>query len=224
MKIKKISKSIYEIQKEGCMNVPAIIYASEDILEQIKQDKTLEQVKNVACLPGILKESIALPDAHQGYGFSIGGVAAFDMDSGVISPGGVGYDINCGVRLLKTNLTRKDIIKKQEQIAQGLQRKIPSGVGRGSRFNIPKKELKEIMEGGAKRMVEKGYGEKNDCLSIEEEGCMSGADSSKVSERAMKRGIGQLGTLGAGNHFLEVQYVDELFDGKIAKIFDLKKE
>ncbi|HJZ18573.1 MAG TPA: RtcB family protein [Candidatus Nanoarchaeia archaeon] len=224
MEIKKISDNIYEIPKSGNMNVPARIYASQSLFEAMKKDKTLEQVKNVACLPGILKESIALPDAHQGYGFSIGGVAAFDMDSGVISPGGVGYDINCGVRLLKTNLTRKDIIKKQEQIAQGLQRKIPSGVGRGSRFNIPKKELKEIMEGGAKRMVEKGYGEKNDCLSIEEEGCMSGADSSKVSERAMKRGIGQLGTLGAGNHFLEVQYVDELFDGKIAKIFDLKKE
>lgn len=223
MEIKKISENIYEIPKHGNMNVPGIVYASEKLLEAIKQDKTLEQVKNVAHLSGILKASIALPDSHQGYGFPIGGVAAFDLDKGVISPGGVGYDINCGIRLLKTNLTKKDILKKQKEITEAIYRKIPSGVGRGSKFQITKQELKKILEGGAKHMVEKGYGVKNDYLHMEEEGCMKEANAEKVSERSIKRGIGQLGTLGAGNHFLEVQYVDEIFDEKTAEVFGLKK-
>ena len=224
MELKKISKNIYEIPKEGKMLVPGIIYSSEKILESIKKDKTLEQVRNVAHLPGILKASIALADAHQGYGFPIGGVAAFDLDKGIISPGGVGYDINCGVRMLKANLTRKDILKKQKEVVEALYRKIPSGVGRGSKFQMTKQELNKILEGGAKRMVEEGYGLKEDYLHMEEEGCMSGALANKVSERAMKRGIGQLGTLGAGNHFLEVQYVDEIFDKEIAEVIGLKKD
>jgi len=223
MELKKISKNIYEIPKQEKMLVPGIVYASEKILESIKKDKTLEQVKNVAHLPGILKASIALPDSHQGYGFPIGGVAAFDLDKGIISPGGVGYDINCGVRMLKANLTRKDILKKQKEVAEALYRKIPSGVGRGSKFQMTKQELNKILEGGAKRMVEEGYGLREDYLHMEEEGCMSGALANNVSERAMKRGIGQLGTLGAGNHFLEVQYVDEIFDKEVAKIIGLKK-
>ena len=224
MELKKISKNIYEIPKQGKMNVPGIIFASEKILNAIKQDKTIEQIKNVACLPGILKASIVLADAHQGYGFPIGGVAIFDLDKGVISPGGVGYDINCGVRLLKTNLTKKDILKKQKEVVEAIYRKIPSGVGRGGKFNMSKDELKKILIGGAKYLVEKGYGVKEDYLHIEEEGCMKGAEIDKVSERAMKRGIGQLGTLGAGNHFLEVQFVDEIFDNEIAKVFGLKKD
>lgn len=224
MELKKISKNIYEIPKQEKMLVPGIIYASEKILESIKKDKTLEQVKNVAHLPGILKASIALADAHQGYGFPIGGVAAFDLDKGIISPGGVGYDINCGVRMLKANLTRKDILKKQKEVAESLYRKIPSGVGRGSKFQMTKQELNKILEGGAKHMVEKGYGLKEDYLHMEEEGCMKGANSNKVSERAIKRGIGQLGTLGAGNHFLELQYVDEIFDKEVAKVIGLKKD
>jgi len=224
MKLKKISKNIYEIPKQGKMNVPGIVYASEKIMEIVKQDKSLEQVKNVACLPGILKSSIALADIHQGYGFPIGGVAAFDLDKGIISPGGVGYDINCSVRLLKTNLTRKDILKNQKKVVEALYRKIPSGLGRGSKFQITKKELNKVLEKGAKYIVEKGYGVKEDYLHTEEEGFINNADASKVSERAIKRGIGQLGTLGAGNHFLEVQYVDEIFDKQIAKIFGLKKD
>lgn len=222
--IKKISENIYEIPKTGKMNVPGRLYVSEKLLDAIKDDKTIEQVKNVAQLPGIIKHSIALADAHQGYGFSIGGVAAFDIDKGVISPGGVGYDINCSVRLLKTNLTKKDILEKQEKVVQGLFRKIPSGVGRGSKFNITRQELNKLLEGGAKYIVEKGFGEKEDYLHTEEEGCLPKADASKVSERALKRGIGQVGTLGAGNHFLEVQYVDEIFDKEIAKTFGLKKD
>ena len=224
MKIKKISENVYEIPKEGKMLVPGIIYASEKLLESIKQDKTFEQVKNVAHLPGILKASIALADAHQGYGFPIGGVAAFDLDKGIISPGGVGYDINCSVRLLKTNLTKKDILKKQKIVVEQLYRKIPSGVGRGSKFQITKDEFKKILGGGAQYMVKKGYGIKEDYLHTEEEGCMKEANPEKVSERAISRGIGQLGTLGAGNHFLEVQYVDEIFDEKTANILGLKKD
>ncbi len=223
MKLKKISKYEYEIPKQGEMKVPGKIYASEELLEHIQKDKTLEQVKNVACLPGILKASIAVADAHQGYGFPIGGIAAFDLDKGIISPGGVGYDINCSVRLLKTNLTKKDILGKQKQIVEALYRKIPSGVGRGSRFQITKKELEKVLKRGARYLIEKGYGIKEDYLYTEEQGCIKEANASKVSERAIKRGIGQLGTLGAGNHFLEVQYVDEVFDEKIAKVFGLKK-
>ncbi len=223
-KLKKISENIYELPKEGEMNVHGIVYASEKILEDIKKDKTLEQVKNVACLPGILKASYALSDAHQGYGFSIGGVAAFDMKKGVISPGGVGYDINCSVRLLKTNLTKKDILNNQEKVSNGLNRKIPSGVGRGSGFNISKKDFNQVLEKGPKCLVEKGYGKKEDYLHCEEEGCMKDANVSKVSEKAIKRGVGQLGTLGAGNHFLEVLFVDEIFDEKVAKEFGLKKD
>lgn len=224
MKIKKISENIYEIPKEGKMLVPGMIYASEKLLESIKQDKTFEQVKNVAHLPGILKASIALADAHQGYGFPIGGVAAFDLNKGIISPGGVGYDINCSVRLLKTNLTKKDILKKQKIVVEQLYRKIPSGVGRGSKFQITRDEFKKILEGGAQYMVKKGYGVKEDYLHTEEEGCMKEANPEKVSERAISRGIGQLGTLGAGNHFLEVQYVDKIFDEKIANVLGLKKD
>ncbi|MEK6817542.1 MAG: RtcB family protein [Nanoarchaeota archaeon] len=224
MEIKKISENIYEISREGKMNVPVKIYASEKILDDIKLDKTLEQAKNVAHLPGIINVSIALADAHQGYGFPIGGVAAFDLDSGVISPGGVGYDINCSVRLLRTNLTKKDILKKQQEVLEALDRKIPSGVGRGSKFQMTKDELKRILQGGSKYLVEKGYGEKEDYLHTEEEGCMKLADINKISDRAIKRGIGQLGTLGAGNHFLEVLFVDEIFDEKTAKAFGLKKD
>ena len=150
-------------------------------------------------------------------------MAAFDLDKGVISPGGVGYDINCSVRLLKTNLKKQDILKKQKEVLEAIYRKIPSGVGRGSKFQLSREELNKILEGGAKRMVEKGYGVKEDYLHTEEEGFINGADASKVSDRAVRRGIGQLGTLGSGNHFLEVQYVDEIFDDKIAKVLGIKK-
>ncbi len=224
MEIKKISPNIYEIQKEGKMLVPAQIFASEKLLDAIKQDKTLEQIKNVAMLPGILKSSFAMPDAHQGYGFPIGGVAAFDLEKGIISPGGVGYDINCSVRLLKTNLKKKDILENQKKVVEALFRKIPSGVGRGSTFQITRKELNKLLEQGAKYVIDLGYGIKEDYLHTEEEGCIKDADASKVSERAIKRGIGQIGTLGAGNHFLEVQFVDEIYDKKIAEIFGIEKD
>jgi tRNA-splicing ligase RtcB len=223
MEIKEKSKDIYEIPKQENMNVLSIVIADKKMLETIKKDKTLEQIKNVATLKGIIKNAIALPDCHQGYGFPIGGVAAFDIDKGVISPGGVGYDINCSVRLLKTDLTKNQILEKQKELTNLLYKKIPSGVGRGSSFNISFNELNKILEQGARYFVERGFGEKEDYLLTEEQGCMKDGDSSKVSERAKKRGIGQLGTLGAGNHFLEVQYVDEIFDEEIAKFFGLEK-
>ncbi|MBT4376124.1 RtcB family protein [archaeon] len=224
MEIKKIKENEYVIPIEEEMNVPGKVYASEDIMNAVKQDKTLEQVRNVAKLPGILKYSIALADAHQGYGFPIGGVAAFDMKKGVISPGGVGYDINCSVRLLKTNLVKKDIEENREKVLSGLARKIPSGVGRGSPFQITYTELEEVLKHGAKYIVEKGYGIKEDYLHMEEEGNIPGANPEFVSDRAKKRGIGQLGTLGAGNHFLDVLYVEEIFDEKVAKVFGLEKD
>jgi tRNA-splicing ligase RtcB len=223
MKINKVSENIYEIPKTGKMKVPGRIFASDLLLEKIKKDKTILQVKNVAELKGALNYSIALADAHQGYGFSIGGVAGFDVKNGIVSPGGVGYDINCSVRLLKTNLKKEDILKKQKILGQRLYEKVPSGVGRGSPFNISKKELNKLLEGGAKYMVERGYGVKEDYIHTEEEGCMKDADVAKISDRAKKRGIGKIGTLGAGNHFLEVQFVDEIFNKEIAKIYGLKK-
>jgi tRNA-splicing ligase RtcB (3'-phosphate/5'-hydroxy nucleic acid ligase) len=220
-KLRKISENIYEIPKEKGMLVPGRLFISEKM--NIEED-ALKQIANVAHLPGILKYSIGLADMHVGYGFPIGGVAAFDVDKGIISPGGVGYDINCSVRLLKTNLEKKDIIKKQKEVTDAFYKKIPSGVGRGSSFNLSRKELDKILEGGSKYLVEKGYGIKEDYLNTEEEGCIKGADASKVSDRAKKRGIGQLGTIGAGNHFFEILIVDEIFDKKTAEIFGLKKD
>lgn len=223
VEIKKISENIWEIPQSGKMKVPGRIYASDKLMEAIREDKTLSQVQNVAELQGILKASLAMPDAHQGYGFSIGGVAAFELDKGIISPGGVGYDINCSVRLLRTNLTKEDILKNQKKVVDSLFRKIPSGVGRGSPFQLTKEKLDKILESGTKFLVEEGYGKKEDYLHMEEEGSIKGADASKVSERAKKRGIGQLGTLGAGNHFLDILSVDEIFDNEVAKAFGLKK-
>ena len=221
MKLKKINKNIWEIEKENNMNVPGRIFASENLLNDIKKDKTLEQIKNVAKLPGILNASIAMPDAHQGYGFPIGGVAAFDIEKGVISPGGVGYDIDCSVRLLSTNLFLKDIKGKEKEIIHSLFRKIPSGVGRGSKIQLSKKELDEVLEKGAEWVVEK-YGNKEDLKNLEDNGRLKG-NPKDVSERAKKRGINQLGTLGAGNHFLELGFVEEVFNEKIAEKFGLKK-
>ena len=221
--LKKIAEGVYELPKSEGMLVPGRVFFSKEMIKNIEED-SLKQVANVAHLPGIIGYSLGLTDMHIGYGFPIGGVAAFDLDSGVISPGGVGFDINCGVRLLKTSLTKKDILKKQNEVLEALDRKIPSGVGRGSKFQMTKDELKRILQGGSKYLVEKGYGKKEDYLHTEEEGCIRGADASKISDRAIKRGIGQLGTIGAGNHFLEILFVDEIFDEKTAKSFDLKKD
>lgn len=216
-------KNKHIIPKEKGMLVPGAVYASEKIFNAIKEDKTIEQVKNVAKLPGIVGESIALADCHRGYGFPIGGVAAFDIKKGVISPGGVGYDINCGVLLLKTNLTSKDLKGKEKIFADALQKKIPSGVGHGSPFQIGYKEFDKLLEKGAQYLVEKGYGVKEDFLFCEEEGYMKNANPSLVSDRAKRRGIGQLGTLGAGNHFLDVLEVEKIYEKTAAEVYGLKK-
>ena len=222
--MKKISENEYEIPIEGKMNVPGRIFADAKLISHIKQDKTLQQIKNVAMLPGILKNSLAMPDAHQGYGFCIGGVAAFDIENGVISPGGVGYDINCSVRLLKTNITLEDLKKKgKKEILHSLFRTIPSGVGRGSKLRLNKSELNDVLKGGTKWAVEKGYGVEADYLHTEEHGCLENADPANVSERAKLRGLPQLGSSGAGNHFLELQVVKKILDEKISKAYGLKE-
>ncbi len=223
MELKKINEFTWQIDKQGSMKVPAIIYASEKILEKIKQDKTLEQVKNVACLKGIQKASYAMPDAHQGYGFSIGGVAAFDMEEGIISPGGVGYDINCGVRMLRTNLKVDDVLSKRKQLLEELYKEVPAGVGKGGITKVTKDVLIEVLNKGAKWAVNEGYGTADDLQKTEEYGNMK-ADTNAVSERALQRGMPQLGTLGAGNHFLEMQKVDQIFDKETAKSFGIEQE
>ncbi|MBS3088919.1 RtcB family protein [Candidatus Pacearchaeota archaeon] len=214
--------NIHEIKQTGKMLVPGIVFASDKLFEDMKKDKTLEQVKNVAQLPGIIDKSIAMPDAHEGYGFCIGGVAAFDVEKGVVSPGGVGYDINCSVRLLRTNLKSSDV-KNWKEILHSLFRCVPSGVGQGSKLKLSDAELNEVLSNGAQWAVEKGYGVKEDYLHTEDEGRLNGGNPKDISQRARARGKGQLGTLGAGNHFLEIQVVDEVFDEEIAKTFGLKK-
>jgi len=222
MELNKVSENIYEIPKEGKMKKPARIYANEELLEEIKGDDTLEQIKNVATLPGLQKHSIVMPDGHQGYGFPIGGVAAIDMENGVISPGGIGYDINCGVRVLKTSLKYDDIKGKEEQIANILFDKVPCGLGKGGYIDVDKEDLEEILERGAEWMLQNGHAKESDLKRCEENGRLPGKPE-KVPEDAKKRGLKQVGSLGSGNHFLEVQKVEETFEEEKAKAFGLEK-
>ncbi len=221
--VKKIAENIWQIEKEGKMLVPGKIFASDTLMKNIqKENKTLEQVRNVAQLKGIVGESIAMPDAHQGYGFPIGGVAAFDLEKGIISPGGVGYDINCGVRLLITSLQREEFLAKRNEIISQIARDVPSGVGKESEFSFDDKELNRVLEKGVAWAVEKKYATLEDQKRIEDDGCIVGAEASKVSPRAKARGRSQLGSLGSGNHFLEIQEVESIIDKEIAKAFGLK--
>tara|TARA_Y100000310_G_scaffold232449_1_gene235288 strand:+ start:402 stop:1820 length:1419 start_codon:yes stop_codon:yes gene_type:complete len=220
--LKEIGDFVYELPKTGEMNVPGRIFLSEDLLKSVEED-CLKQVSNVAKLQGIVGYSIGMSDIHVGYGFPIGGVAAFDSKKGVISPGGVGYDINCSVRLLKTNLRRKDFKGKEKEILHSLFRTIPTGVGCRSNIEISPKELDNVLINGTQWAVKKGYGFKKDYLHTEENGKFEGANPREVSQRAKGRGIHQLGTLGAGNHFFDVLIVDEIFDKKVAEVFGLKK-
>jgi len=221
MEMQKINDYIWEIPKSGQMKVPAVIYASSKLLESIKRDQTLQQLRNVACLPGIQKTAYVMPDAHQGYGFPIGGVAAFDLDQGIISPGGVGYDINCGVRLLKTEYLEKDVQEKRKQLLTEIFKEVPAGVGKGGITKLSRNALLEICTKGAEWAVENGYGTKEDLQRTEEYGRMKEADPSRLSSRALERGLPQLGTLGAGNHFLEIQKVAEIFDKDVARVFGI---
>ncbi|MFO8019401.1 MAG: RtcB family protein [Promethearchaeia archaeon] len=199
------------------MEVPVHIYANEYILQRIKQDRTLEQITNVACLPGSQKHAIALSDAHQGYGFCIGGVAATDGDTGCISPGGVGFDINCGVRLLRTNLHEKDIHKELPELLNTIFQKVPSGLGSRGKLRISKGELDHLLNDGMKWALKHEYAIEDDLEHCEENGFLEDANANLVSEKAKNRGIKQVGSLGSGNHFLEIQKVDRIYDKKTAK-------
>lgn len=204
------------------MQVDGMVFASEKMIADIKSDQALEQVANVAFLPGIVgKYSLAMPDIHWGYGFPIGGVAATDPETGVVSPGGVGYDINCGVRLLRTDLTVTDVRPKLEMLVHQLFRDIPSGVGSEGRIHVDRHELAKVVTKGGRWAVSKGYGWEEDLEVTEGNGILPGADPEVISEKAIKRGAPQLGTLGAGNHFLEVQAVDEIYDETVARAFGI---
>jgi tRNA-splicing ligase RtcB len=221
--LNKIRENLWEIPKTNGMRVPGRIYISEDMLEStFSEDEALKQVINVAHLPGIEKYSLAMPDIHWGYGFPIGGVAATNLDEGVISPGGVGYDINCGVRLAITSLTFDEVKPKIETLITKLFNKIPTGVGAsGAIKKLSKTDLKKILEKGSLWAVENDFGTQNDLQFTEEFGTLKNAEFSSVSERALERGADQAGTLGSGNHFLEVDVVEEIFDKKVADVFGL---
>jgi tRNA-splicing ligase RtcB (3'-phosphate/5'-hydroxy nucleic acid ligase) len=221
--LKKINEFTWEIPKDAQMKVPALMFSNDTMLLKIKEDDTLRQLRNMACLKGIVKNAIAMPDAHRGYGFCIGGVAAFDLDEGIISPGGVGYDINCGVRLLRTNYTEADIKDKRKELLNEIFSNVPAGVGKKGITKLSEATLRDVSEKGAKWAVENGYGTKDDLETTEEYGCIAGADFSCVSAKARDRGIPQLGTLGSGNHFLEIQRVDEILDKDVAKAFGIDK-
>lgn len=224
--IKKISDNEYRIEsnaKPG-MNVPVTIYANENLLKKMLSDRTIDQAVNVAHLPGICKHAIVLPDGHEGYGFPIGGVAATDAETGVISPGGVGYDINCGVRLLQTNLTEKDVRPRLKQILSELHQAVPSGLGSKGRLRLSSNQLDNALTNGVEWAISSGYGNDKDAEFCEENGRMKGADTSKVSPTAKSRGLPQLGSLGSGNHFLEIQVVDKIFDNNASEKYGLKNE
>ncbi|MHA1328328.1 MAG: RtcB family protein [Promethearchaeota archaeon] len=229
MNVNKIAENIYEIPpttlmarvsgkiEKFKMRVPARIYANEYILERIKVDRTLDQIANVACLQGIQKHAIALSDAHQGYGFCIGGVAGTDADEGMISPGGVGYDINCGVRLIRSNLMIKDITDRLPALLDTIFKNIPSGLGSKGKLNITYSELDSVLNEGLEWALENGYAYDKDLEHCEEEGRLELANADLISQKAKQRAIKQLGSLGSGNHFLEIQKVDKIYNKEIAK-------
>ena len=216
---KKIGNMTYKIEKDEAlgMKVPVIIYADDQLLEKMMTDRTIKQAVNVSTIPGILQNVVVLPDGHEGYGFPVGGVAAMDAEEGMISPGGVGYDINCGVRLLRTNLTEQDVRPKLKELVNDLFNSIPSGVGSKGAIRLSNSQLDEVLVKGVQWAIDNGYGTKNDAEVCEENGHMDKADPNKVSDRARKRGAPQLGSLGSGNHFLEIQKVAEIHDEEAAK-------
>jgi len=217
--VEKEGKYIYRIKKTGNMRVDAIVLADYETIDE----EAIEQLKNVATLPGIVKAAYAMPDIHWGYGFPIGGVAAFDLEDGIISPGGVGFDINCGVRMLVVD-GNSDIVKKNlESLIKRIYESIPVGVGETSDLRFSKNDFKKIVEQGVRKVIEMGYGTEEDLLRIEDRGTLEDCDFSDVSEEAYERGKDELGTLGAGNHFIEIQLVEEVYYEEIASVFGIKK-
>ena len=219
----RVSETAWEIPRSGGMRVPGLVFASPEMMEDIVQDQSLRQVINVAHLPGILRCSIAMPDIHWGYGFPIGGVAAMDADEGVVSPGGVGYDINCGVRLLRSNIEVASLRQRLPELVAALHREIPSGVGSRGFIKLDGKELNKVLSGGSRWALSKGYASDGDVEFSESGGRLPGADPEAVSDFARRRGFDQLGTLGAGNHFLEIDEVDEIYLPEAAAAFGLFK-
>ncbi len=215
----------WRIPRTGSMRTDGLIFADSKIIQTVKGDESLRQVANVATLPGIVGPSLAMPDVHSGYGFPIGGVAAFDADSGIVSPGGVGYDINCGVRLLRSGLDRREVEKRISALVDALFRNIPSGVGsRRKDLKLGHKEMDRLLRNGVRWAVEEGFGSAEDLAHIEAAGCIPGADPEAVSERAVERGHTQVGTLGSGNHFVEVGFVETVFDKEAASAFGLEQD
>ena len=219
--LKEIDKNRWLIPKTGNMRVPGIIFSSRQLIKGLLKDQSLAQVANVASLPGIVKHSLAMPDIHWGYGFPIGGVAAFDMEDGIVSPGGVGYDINCGCRLMTTSIKMDDIKPYIKELISALFKNIPTGVGSEGPLHLSQKDEAKVATEGASWAVKQGFGQIDDIERTEDYGAIPGADPSTLSDRAIKRGLSQLGTLGSGNHFLEVQVVDHIYDEKTARMFNL---
>ncbi|MBI4319423.1 MAG: RtcB family protein [Chloroflexi bacterium] len=221
--LRRVSPVLWEIPQthRADMRVPARIFASEKMLNEVFRDRSLGQLINVSTLPGILKAALVMPDVHEGYGFPIGGVAAMSYPDGVISPGGIGYDINCGVRLLRSSLTFDDVNHRQGLLASRLFQEIPSGVGHGGILKLFDRQLDEVLAKGALWMVEQGYGRDEDLSHLESKGSLENADHHVVSDHAKQRGKDQLGTIGAGNHFVEVDRIVEIFDGRMASSFGL---
>ncbi|MFX1607148.1 MAG: RtcB family protein, partial [Promethearchaeota archaeon] len=227
MDIKKVSENIHEIPKDTqpCMRVPVTVYASDKLVHKMRQDATFKQATNAACLPGIYKHSIVLPDGHQGYGFPIGGVAATDYESGVISPGGVGYDINCGVRVLRTNLDESDVRPKIRDLIDQLFEDVPTGVGKQGKIDLRNLSgVDEVLSNGSEWALEQGYGWEEDLDHQEANGKLDIASPSDVPNSAKNRGLRQSGTLGSGNHFLEIQIVDDIYDEEAAKLMGITRK
>ncbi len=224
MDITQVDENVYEIRQEGEMRVPARVFASKPLLEKMQEEgQTLTQVRNVATLPGIQKYSIVLPDGHLGYGFPIGGVAAVDMEEGVISPGGIGFDINCGVRVLKTDLDYEDVRGHEEELVERLYDLVPCGLGKGAYVDTDREDIEGVLEGGMEWMLENGHAREADLEHCEEGGRLPG-DPDAVPEDAKKRGVNQVGSLGSGNHFLEVQRVSDVYDETTADAYGLREE
>lgn len=222
--LKKIEDYLWEIPKDyrGDMRVPARVYALEELLDAILDDRSLDQLVNVATLPGIVQASMVMPDVHEGYGFPIGGIAATRYPDGVISPGGIGYDINCGVRLLVSDLEYNQVKSDLEYLSKELYAQIPSGMGKGGAVHLNAKEMDRVLRMGARWAIEEGMGEENDLIHTESNGCLPDADPAKVSDHAKERGRSQLGTIGSGNHFAEVDRVENIFDEEAAQAFGLR--
>jgi tRNA-splicing ligase RtcB len=227
VELRQIDDELWEIpaSARADMRVPGRVFADRELLDAVREDGSLEQLQNVATLPGIVDAALAMPDIHQGYGFPVGGLAAFDAEQGVVSPGGVGYDINCGVRLLALPMNAEELGSRREQLVHEIYRSVPAGAGMSGALRLSNAKLDRVLSEGPRTLVgDRGLGTAADVKRTESEGCMPGADPDKVSERAHERGKDQLGTVGSGNHFLELQRVDELYDHEAAEAFGLRRE